>query len=431
MILKRNAFLILCVLMILLSLLRCNIIKKNSCRVPDSGICRGYIYKSTWNKQGQYIVKTEQGNVLLTIYGNINNEIDNLASGGADVVINKSITALLDNSYGDYLRSKGIQYTLNASINDVKLGKEKYNIKSLFAKARVYIRSTLLSIMPEKNAFTALAVMTGANSEMDENTSEQYRTAGILHVTAVSGMHVNIMMKPVNILIKRKYLGYKGRTVCRIVTAIIFMILTDFSHSVVRAVLMFIYIQIGKLCDRQATFANSIFFAAIVQLICNPFVIYSVGFVLSYSAVLSICYIVPVIPIHRRNLNGIRSGIGVNIGMMPLLMYYFGEISLITIIINGIAGFLSGGICISGYACCLLMALPVVSYIGKFIGYICVFFTTILNKCAYLASWLPAPIGNMNVKIENVWILIGIYTVIIVVILLQRKRTIVLQTKFN
>ena len=422
MILKQNGFLIVCILAVLLSIVRCNYIKQNPKSMPDTNYCSGFIYKSTWNKDGQYIIQTASGDVLVTIYGDINDDSNEKMSGGCHVMINKKVSALKNNAYSDYLRSKGIDYVLNASKNDVTLAGNQYNIKSIFSRARVNVRHILHKIMPEEYASVAFAIMTGSTVEMDEKTTKQYQMAGILHVTAVSGMHVNVIMRPVNLIVKRSFLTYKVRGVCRIISAVLFMFLTDFSHSVVRAVLMYTYRQAAMVFDRPATFSNSIYFAAIIQLLANPFVIYSTGFVLSYVAVLSICYISPIIPICNEKLRGIRDAIGVNMGMIPLLLYYFGEISLISIFINGAAGFLSGLICISGYICCLLMSIPVVSFIGNFAGYICTFFTFILNKCAYIASFFPPPIGSLSLNVKNKWIIFLVYIILVAVVFLLQKR---------
>ncbi len=385
--------------------------------VPDNG----YIYKATWNKSGDYIFVASSGEkVLLTVFGSCDNETIKRAECAEFAVIKCKIRPVKDNDYGRYLMSRGVGFSAYATWDDIEFtengssGSGGAFVMRFFAGLRYDIRTSLVEIMGSKYAGVAFAVMTGSDCMMEDNVKDDFSDAGILHVTAVSGMHVAMMMKPVALLSRNRFMGYKARSVFKIIAAVFFMFLTDFSHSVVRAVLMFLYAQSGKIFDRPALLSNGIYFAAIVQMIHNPFVIYSVGFLLSYASVLSICYVEPLLPINGKYISSLRTGIAVNIGLVPLLMYYFGKISLVGIFINSVAGFFSGGICICGYLC---------GFFGLNVcGYLCAFFTKALSLLARGASNAPPPFGAMNICIENVAVVLGIYVGLIIVVALMWKR---------
>ena len=423
MILKKYGYLIACVISVIFAFVRCASFDFSTCKTPSG---RGYIYKATWNKSDDYLLITSDGEkVLLTIFGNCDEINKEKAECATLAHLECKINNVNENDYGRYLLSKGVRYSAYCNWDKIRFieKKDNLNITRFFATLRYNIKSNLIEVIGAEYGGIAFAVMTGSDAIMDEDVKENFSDAGILHVLAVSGMHVAMIMKPVALISRNRFMGYKARGVFKILAAVFFMFLTDFSHSVVRAVLMFIYAQCGKVFDRPTLMSNGIYFAGIIQLLHNPFTIYSAGFLLSYAAVLSISYIEPLIPINRKHLSSVKTGIAVNIGLIPLLMYLFGKISLICIAVNSVAGFLSGAICISGFCCGFIYNTQLIGFIGRLSGYLCAFFTMCLSKVASVASKAPPPVGTMNISLDSIYVVVMIYTcLILAVIALWKKK---------
>lgn len=178
------------------------------------------------------------------------------------------------------------------------------------------------------------ALILGIKDHLDNELKTAYSSAGAIHVLAVSGLHVGIIFILLKILFKpwkeRRY----GRFVFMIVaTSVIWMyaLITGFSPSVMRAATMFSVIIISEAFHKKANIYNSLGIAAFILIVLDPFVIYAVGFQLSFIAVFGILMVYPLLyhkwHIHNKVGNYIWSilcvSIAAQIATFPLTLYYF------------------------------------------------------------------------------------------------------------
>ncbi|PIY12826.1 MAG: hypothetical protein COZ18_01205 [Flexibacter sp. CG_4_10_14_3_um_filter_32_15] len=162
---------------------------------------------------------------------------------------------------------------------------------------RIYSDSILKETMPSKQSYgVASALFLGIRDGLDNEVKDAYRSAGATHVLAVSGLHVGILSAMVAFFLgflkkhkKSKYLYLS------FILSILFgyAFLTGLSPSVLRASAMFALIQIGQTFSRRSTIYNNLAFSAIILLLFSPYMIFEVGFQLSYLAVLGIVLIQP------------------------------------------------------------------------------------------------------------------------------------------
>lgn len=164
-------------------------------------------------------------------------------------------------------------------------------------------RSKLLSRLSNsqlyKNQFSVCsALLLGDKSEMSQELKQTFSEAGVIHVLAVSGLHVGIIFLLIN-----KLLVFMSRTqVLRIIKLLILLLclwsyafITSLSPSVMRAVTMFSFIAIANVMQRQKNIYNTLAASAFLLLILEPNMVFEVGFQLSYLAVLGIVSIYPII----------------------------------------------------------------------------------------------------------------------------------------
>tara|TARA_Y100000593_G_C4279740_1_gene322106 strand:- start:409 stop:1596 length:1188 start_codon:yes stop_codon:yes gene_type:complete len=119
-----------------------------------------------------------------------------------------------------------------------------------------------------------------------------------MHVLAVSGLHVGILVSVFLFLVKPfKLKGWKLKVYLIAVVIIIWLyaMITGFSPSVVRASVMFTLITLGQMRDRKPSIFNVLAFSAILMIAIDPEVIFEVGFQLSYVAVAGIVLLQPMI----------------------------------------------------------------------------------------------------------------------------------------
>lgn len=193
-----------------------------------------------------------------------------------------------------------------------------------------------------------IALTTGKRDYFDEETYDQFVGAGIVHILAVSGLHVGILYLLLIRLTQFLSFHLAGRRIRLILILnffFFFAFLTGLTPSVLRSVVMFSVMLLGLTFDRKSPIMNSVFLSAFLLLSCNPELLWQVGFQLSYSAVIGILLFHPVFhsmwqPKYRfiqGCWNLITVSISAQLATLPLSLYYFKQFPTYFIVSNLIA----------------------------------------------------------------------------------------------
>jgi len=137
----------------------------------------------------------------------------------------------------------------------------------------------------------AEALLIGYNNDLDRDLLQAYSNTGVVHVIAISGMHLALIYLLLQWIFRRLPFIRSNKLVQLVfVLALLwlFALLTGGSASVLRAAVMFSFISIGAQLSRKASIYNSLAASAFVLLCYNPYYLWDVGFQLSYAAVLGI-----------------------------------------------------------------------------------------------------------------------------------------------
>ncbi|WP_375562838.1 ComEC/Rec2 family competence protein [Bernardetia sp. OM2101] len=162
---------------------------------------------------------------------------------------------------------------------------------------RMYSDSILRETMPSKQSYgVASALFLGIRDGLDNEVQNAYRSAGATHVLAVSGLHVGILSWLIAFIFG--FLKKDKRTkylYLFLILSVLFgyAFLTGLSPSVLRASVMFAIIQIGQTFSKRSNIYNNLALSALILLIASPYMLFEVGFQLSYLAVLGIVLIQP------------------------------------------------------------------------------------------------------------------------------------------
>ena len=201
------------------------------------------------------------------------------------------------------------------------------------------IRNKLLSILKNNglkndNYAVASAITLGYTNEIDAEVKQSYSATGAMHILSVSGMHVGIIF-----IVLEKFLFFLSRKkLLRILKAVLiilflwgYALLTGLSPAVMRAAAMLSFVVVGNTLKHQANIYNSLAVSAFFLLTFNPFLLYDVGFQLSYLAVLGIVYFHPhiykTIYIKNKLIDKIwvltSVALAAQLITAPLSLYYF------------------------------------------------------------------------------------------------------------
>ena len=210
-------------------------------------------------------------------------------------------------------------------------------------------RQKLIGILddsfPEDTVAFAKALLLGDRTGIDYETNTDFKISGIMHIIAVSGLHVSILFSLVYVLcLKRRWLV----ALIGIPTMLLFAAVAGFSPSVTRAAIMMILMMLAMLFDRDYDGPTELAFSCLVMLACNPLVITSVSFQLSVGCMIGIFLFYEKIDnwmmgkLGKKRFAKLKrwfaSSVSVTLSTMtittPLVAYYFGTISLVGVLTN-------------------------------------------------------------------------------------------------
>ncbi len=147
-----------------------------------------------------------------------------------------------------------------------------------------------------QNKSISLALVLGVKDGLDNEIKNAYSASGAMHILAVSGLHVGIIYLVINLLFGKMQSRAFGRWFFALFSLMVlwmYALVTGFSPSVSRAVTMFSFVIVAKAIDRKSNIYNTLAASALVLLFFDPHLIMSVGFQLSYLAVLGIVFLQP------------------------------------------------------------------------------------------------------------------------------------------
>ena len=250
----------------------------------------------------------------------------------------------------------------------------------------------------------AMALLLGFKEELSEDIRTAYAETGAIHVLAVSGLHVGIIAMILRWLLlhfhwRRKWI----KLLLMILPLWMYALLTGFSPSVIRATVMFSLLVIGLEIGKQPSTYNVLAASALVLLFINPYFLFSVGFQLSYAAVVGIVYFQPKIAVWLLPKNRIihyfwqltTVSIAATLGTLPFSLYYFHQFPVwfwlsSAVVIPAAAVILSVGI--------LFFTIGAVPFLGVFIGQALEWIIWLMNSIIGLIHALPFSL------IEGLWL---------------------------
>ncbi len=177
---------------------------------------------------------------------------------------------------------------------------ENFSILNNIASISENKRNLLISYLPkninneELNILKALVL--GDRKDISKNIIEAYRLSGSLHLLALSGLHVSILYSVLNIALSIFNISYKTKYINFYFYAIIicsYSFITGMSPSVLRAALMIIVYKICSITNKNSNKINTLSISAFIIVLLSPKQLFSIGFQLSFSAMLGITYILP------------------------------------------------------------------------------------------------------------------------------------------
>ncbi|MBD0375688.1 MAG: ComEC/Rec2 family competence protein, partial [Flavisolibacter sp.] len=331
-----------------------------------------------------------RGNRLLPVTGNVilyfkkDSSIINHLDYGSQLIFNKPLQVIKNAgnpgsfNYQQYSLMKGITHQVYLTNNDFVLLQQQH--KSLYHQLLFSSRSSIITILRRyihapKEQGLAEALLIGYKDDLDKNLVQSYSNTGVVHIIAISGLHLGVIYGLLYFLtkpLKRKQWQWL-RLLIILGGLWLFSLLAGAQPSVLRSTVMFSAIAFSMALGRKSFVYNTLALSAFVLLCFNPFWLWDVGFQLSYAAVLSIIiFFRPVynwLYFQNKSLDYIWKLLSVSIAAqvltLPVSIYHFHQFPLLFLFANLLAVPLSF-IILTGelFLCAFFFILPVAKLLG-------------------------------------------------------------------
>ena len=300
-------------------------------------------------------------------------------------------------NYKEYLAKQGIYHQLFIESTEfLQLSNTKSSLVGISGKFRNKIQKSLLKYNFKRDELAVItALLLGQRQEISKELLTDYASAGAIHILAVSGLHVGIILlilsflfKPIEKIKNGTYL----KALCIVLLLWMFAFIAGLSASVVRAVTMFTFLAIGQSLQRKKVVEFSLISSMLFLLILKPMFLFDVGFQLSYLAVFGIIWVQPKLGtlyhprflIDKKVWQLITVSIAAQVGILPLSIYYFQQFPGLFVLSNLVIIPFLGAILIGGILVIFMSLLNVLpTFLALMYGYV----ISLMND---FVSWVGA-----------------------------------------
>jgi competence protein ComEC len=325
---------------------------------------------------------------------------------GDKIIIRKNLTKIKNSGnpaafdYERYCAFQQIFHQCNLKKNDWVLleGKDVTTYKQVIFKTRQIIIDVLNKYIAGKGeAALANALLIGYKVDLDKDLVQAYSNVGVVHLIAISGLHLALIYALL-LWLTRRIPFIKKLSIIRLILILFclwfFSLLTGASASVLRSAVMFSFIATGMTVNKRSSIYNSLASSAFVLLCYDPFMLWDVGFQLSYLAVTGIViaqrYIYNWFYFSNKLLNAIWKlaavSLAAQIFTLPVCIYYFHQLPLLFLLSNIIAIPLST---IALWGCIMLVLISPLHVIALYTGKAITVIIWVLNHTVLLINAIP------------------------------------------
>lgn len=326
--------------------------------------------------------------------------------------------------------SKGIY--LFADLSSLVLTNNDDFILSGVNTLRKYIKTEIFKYFEKSEASTMLALLTGDRTYLTDNFYSNLKSAGVMHVMVVSGMHLSIIVAFMLYVVNRFLYNRFLKAFVIFITVVSVAAMCGFTMSIMRAGITYILIALALLIGRKYNPENSLGAAVSIILLINPLAIFSASFqlsVLSTFGILSIA--LPVIKflgeykIINKPLLSVTSAVLISLAALvltlPITISIFGYVSNMSLVTNLLISFAvtaAISLCLLGFVLFPLRSVifGLASLIIKFVNLVINYFGGVKFAVTQLPKW-------------SVAVVIAVIFLILCILLACAKRENVLKLK--
>ncbi|MBS1752160.1 MAG: ComEC/Rec2 family competence protein [Bacteroidetes bacterium] len=375
----------------------------------------------------------------IIIYFQKDSILPNRLNLGSVIIFNKPLQPITNTGnpgafdYKRYCLFQSVTHQVFLITKDFAIAPGHYG--SSFSQWLHHSRAAFLHILGKylhgrEETAIAEALLMGYREHLDRDLVQAYSNTGVVHIIAISGMHLAMIYGLLLVLLKPLQKRQKANLLRGCIILIIlwtFAFISGGGASVLRSTVMFSFIIVGQYVNRQVSVYHTLSASAFFLLCYNPFYLWDVGFQLSYAAVLSIVIFLRPITnlfyLKNKIAHYIWKLIAVTLAAqvltIPLSIYHFHQLPNLFLLSNLLIVPLSGLIL---YSELLLCATAFIEPLAIAIGYVISIMLKAMNTIILWINALPFAVSN-NILLSVVQtLLLYVVIIFIAVWLLQKKK---------
>lgn len=251
---------------------------------------------------------------------------------GSSVIVKGKLVSPKNNTvpylfnYKKYLYNKRVYYTLK--IDSIKILNENSN-PFIKLKNRV-----IKHVNSYKDSTYLYAFILGKTELISDEVLTSYRENGISHLFALSGLHVSIFSSILLFILKKLRFKEILNYVLIFSFLLLFSFISGFSPSILRATLLFFLLGINKVFYLNIRTLDILYLVFIILVIINPFIIYNLSFILSFTAAFFLIFSSDLLKGKNYFISLFKVSLLSYFASLPLSIYYFGYTNLLGTILN-------------------------------------------------------------------------------------------------
>ena len=257
--------------------------------------------------------------------------------------------------YAGFLKMRGIMASVTLypeSIVKLERNDRVLNISRFFFQVRKNISRQISTYLDDQPAQFLIAILLGEKEGLSPEIKADFQNSGVAHVLAISGLHVGFVVLIIMLIFSFLPVSFRWQNVLTILFLVFYVFLTGANPPVVRASIMVTIFLLGINLTRSPNIYNTVYTAGFIILLIQPQQLFWVGFQFSFIAVLSILFFYRKLKVweekwlvkfkdtaklrHIRNwiLTPFLVSLSAQLGTIPLMIFYFHKLPLISFVLN-------------------------------------------------------------------------------------------------
>ncbi|MCW3120673.1 MAG: ComEC family competence protein [Flavipsychrobacter sp.] len=334
--------------------------------------------------------------------------------------------------YATYCRRNNILFSQSCSIKNIRLyatnDEDNAPIAERVHDWCMHELDTYIADTVAKGLIQAMLL--GDEVNLDEDLRQSYSETGIIHIIAISGGNVIIFFTVISALLwwlkNKRHLWVKYAIALPLVW--FYVMMAGAPPSAVRAAIMFSLLAFSVMLQKNNSSLNTLFATGFVLLFAQPMWLFSVGFQLSFVAVLSlILFYAPIYkcasPKHivtRKLWGAVAASIAAEVLVAPLVIYYFHTFPLLFIVAN-VAAFLFMEVVL--VLSMVVIAASVVPALASITGAVIVWLVTLFDHIVkWLQGFSPASFHFLMITGVELFIIYVVITGLSLFLIRKKKQ---------